>query len=386
MPSSPAPFGPSTRLVHAGEHSTEYAGAVVLPVFRSAMYDESVSVDDQVVYIRYHNTPNHRAVAAKLAALEGCEDAVVLGSGMAAISSAVLSVVRSGDHVLAQQTLYGGTHALFTQDLPALGVEVEFVDSDDPRDWQARRRDTTRLVYVEAISNPLLHVTDLVGIATWAREAGLVSMIDATMTTPVGLQPTRLGYDLVVHSATKFLNGHSDIVAGAVLGSRERCRAVLHKAQHLGGSLDPDACAQLMRGMKTLALRWERQCATALDLARWLHEHPRVDRVLYPGLPSHPSHARAREWLHGDGALFAFDVGDADTARALQDRLELFTAAPSFGGVESLITRPAHTSHALLGPEARAERGIGDGLLRVAVGVEDVEDLRADLRNAIGSP
>ncbi|HKK72946.1 MAG TPA: PLP-dependent aspartate aminotransferase family protein [Candidatus Krumholzibacteria bacterium] len=382
QPTSRQP-GPSTRLVHAGERATEYDGAVVLPVFRSAMYDESVSVDDQVVYIRYHNTPNHRAVAAKLAALEGCEDAVVLGSGMAAISSAVLSVVRSGDHVLAQHTLYGGTHALFTQDLPALGVEVEFVESDDPRDWNALRRDTTRLAYVEAISNPLLHVTDLEGIAEWARGAGLVSMIDATMTTPIGLQPTRMGFDLVVHSATKFLNGHSDIVAGAVLGSRELCRGVLHKAQHLGGSLDPDACAQLMRGMKTLALRWERQCATALDLARWLHEHPRVERVLYPGLASHPSHRRAEQWLNGFGALFAFDVGDAATARSLQDGLEYFTAAPSFGGVESLITRPAHTSHALLGTVARAERGIGDGLLRVAVGVEDVEDLRGDLQRAL---
>jgi len=272
---------------------------------------------------------------------------------------------------------------LFTQDLPALGVEVEFVESDDPRDWNALRRDTTRLAYVEAISNPLLHVTDLEGIAEWARGAGLVSMIDATMTTPIGLQPTRMGFDLVVHSATKFLNGHSDIVAGAVLGSRELCRGVLHKAQHLGGSLDPDACAQLMRGMKTLALRWERQCATALDLARWLHEHPRVERVLYPGLASHPSHRRAEQWLNGFGALFAFDVGDAATARSLQDGLEYFTAAPSFGGVESLITRPAHTSHALLGTVARAERGIGDGLLRVAVGVEDVEDLRGDLQRAL---
>lgn len=375
--------GPATRLIHTGERPGAYDGAVVQPVFRSAMYDEAVAVDDQVVYIRYHNTPNHRAVAAKLATLEGGEDAVVLGSGMAAISSSVLSVLKSGDHLLAQDTLYGGTHALFTQDLPDLGIEVEFVGSDDVEDWRARRRPNTRAVYVEAIGNPLLHVTDLVGLRDWARTEGLVSMIDATMATPLGLKPHARGFDLSIHSATKYLNGHSDIVAGAVIGSRALCRAVLHKAQHLGGALDPDACALLTRGMKTLPLRFERQCATASTLAAWLDGHPKIDMVLYPGLPTHPSFERARENLAYAGGLLAFDVGTADVARRVQERLRWFTSAPSFGGVESLITRPAHTSHALLGAEARAARGIGDGLLRIAVGLEDVEDLRADLEQAL---
>jgi len=377
------PQGATTRLVHAGEHPGEFAGAVVRPVFRSAMYEESVEVDDQVVYIRYHNTPNHRAVAAKLAALEGAEDAVVLGSGMAAISSAVLSVVRAGDHVLAQRTVYGGTHAFFTEDLPAMGIEVEFVASADVADWRDRVRETTRAVYVEAIGNPLLHVPDLAGLRDLARDHGLVSMIDATMATPLGLRPNARGFDLSIHSATKYLNGHSDIVAGAVVGSRERCRAVLHKAQHLGGSLDPDACALLMRGMKTLALRFERQCATATLLAAALDEHPKVDGVVHPSLRSHSTFEWAQEFLAFPGALFCFDLGSAARAQRLQQDLAYFTAAPSFGGVESLITRPAHTSHKLLGAQARAERGIGDGLLRVAVGIEDAEDLLGDLEQAL---
>lgn len=377
------PHGQTTRLVHVGESPGEFAGAVVRPVFRSAMYDEGVEIDDQVVYIRYHNTPNHRAVAAKLAALEGAEDAVVLGSGMAAISSAVLSVVGAGDHVLAQRTVYGGTHALFTQDLPALGIEVEFVDSDDVAVWRDLVRPTTRAVYVEAISNPLLQVPDLAGLRDLARERGLVSMIDATMATPLGLRPAARAFDLSIHSATKYLNGHSDIVAGAVIGSRERCRAVLHKAQHFGGSLDPDACALLMRGMKTLALRFERQCATATQLAAALDSHPKVDGVIHPSLPSHRTYAWAQEYLAYPGALFGFDLGTAARARTLQERLEFFTAAPSFGGVESLVTRPAHTSHKLLGAEARAERGIGDGMIRVAVGIEDAEDLLRDLEQAL---
>ena len=240
--------GVSTRLVHAGEESGAHAGAVVLPVFRSAMYDESEEVDDHVVYIRYHNTPNHRAVAAKLAALEGAEDAVVLGSGMAAISSSVLSVLRTGDHLLAQSTLYGGTHAFFTEDLPALGIEVEFVDADDVDGWEALRRPQTRAIYVEAIGNPLLGVVDLPGLRDWARAHGLTSMIDATVATPIGLQPRARGFDLSIHSATKFLNGHSDIVAGAVIGTRERCRAVLRKARPPGRKSRPGRLRAVVAG------------------------------------------------------------------------------------------------------------------------------------------
>lgn len=377
------PRGETTRLVHTGEHAGEYAGAVVTPVFRSAMYEETEQVDDQVVYIRYHNTPNHRAVAAKLASIEGTEAAVVLGSGMAAISASVLAVLGHGDRLLAQRTLYGGTHALFTRDLPAMGIEVDFVEGDEVGVWEAARRPGTKAIYVEAITNPSLHVPALDRIAAWARDAGLVSMIDATMVTPLGRRPEARGFDLTIHSATKYLNGHSDIVAGAVAGSARLCRAVLEKAQRLGGSLDPDACALLSRGMKTLALRYERQCTTAARLAKWLDGDPRIGRVVYPGLPSHPSYANAERLLVRPGALFAFEVDGAERARGLQERLRLFAAAPSFGGVESLITRPAHTSHKSLGPQARAERGIGDGLLRIAVGIEDFEDLRADLEQAL---
>lgn len=358
-------------------------GSVVMPIYRSAMYEEDQRIDGQVAYVRYGNTPNQRALAAKLAALEGTEDAVVLASGMAAISSALLSVLRAGDHLLVQDCLYGGTHTLLTRDLPELGMEVEFVSGDRPDDYERLRRPNTRAVYVETLTNPVLHVTALDEIARWARGAGIVSLIDNTMASPLLFRPHEHGFDLSIHSATKFLNGHSDLVGGVVLGSHERVQAVRMKAQRLGGSLDPTACFLLMRGVKTLQVRMERASRTATELATWLQGHPGVRRVLFPGLATHPSYERARRLLSGSGALLAFEVDGREQAERVQRNLRLFTAAPSFGGVESLITRPPATSHSGLDAQERARLGISDGLLRVSVGLEDFEDLRADLAQAL---
>lgn len=380
---SPRARGIGTHLVHAGEYEHEVVGAVVMPIHRSAMYAETEQVDGQVLYLRYHNTPDQRALAAKLAVLEGTEDGVVLASGMAAISSALLSVLRSGDHLLAQDCLYGGTHTFFTRDLPELGIEVDFVRGDEVENYERSCRPNTRAVYLETLANPLLHVTALDEIARWASRRGLVSIVDNTMATPLLFRPHEHGFDLSLHSATKYLNGHSDLVGGVVLGGRDRVRAVREKAQCLGGSLDPAACYLLSRGLKTLQVRMERASRTAEQIAAWLTRQPLVQRVYYPGLPSHPSHERARRLLDGWGALLAFEVQGRARAEALQRALRLFTAAPSFGGVESLITRPLATSHSRMTAQERARRGISDGLLRVSVGLEDVEDLIDDLARAL---
>jgi cystathionine beta-lyase/cystathionine gamma-synthase len=303
---------------------------------------------------------------------------------MAAITSALLSLLRRGDHLLAQDVLYGGTRTFLSEDLPQLGVEVEFVAEDDAAAWQRRVRPNTRAVYVESLTNPLLHVTDLLGIARMARAAQLVSIIDNTIPTPLYFRPIEHGFDLVVHSATKFLNGHSDIVAGAVLGRRELVERALHKLNHLGGSLDPHACMLLHRGMRTLKLRLDHQSATALELARRLAQHRGIGAVYHPGLPAHASHGRAAQYFDGYGALLSFRLEKGrDVADKFLRSLRLALFAPSFGGTETLITRPATSSHAGLCEADRARLGLDDGLLRVAVGLEDAVDLCRDFDAAL---
>jgi cystathionine beta-lyase/cystathionine gamma-synthase len=375
-----------TRLVHAGEPIPRIGGAVTMPVFQSSTFEYGGQGRyDDVRYLRLNNSPNHEVLHRKLADIEGGEAALVTASGMAAISAALLTVLRPGDHLLAQRTLYGGTHDFVTETLARWGVHHDFVDASDPSGWAAALRPTTRAVYVEAITNPLLEVADLPAVAGFAREHGLVSLIDATFATPVLLQPIALGFDLVLHSATKYLNGHSDIVAGAVIGRARLVQDVRHTLNLLGGSLDPHACFLLHRGLKTLGVRVRQQCTTALAVARALHEHPRVTRVCYPGLPSHPGHARAKALLRGGfGGMLSFELrGGVEATQELFSRMRLPIDAPSLGGPETLVTRPAQTSHAGLDPELRRGLGIGDGLVRMSVGLEDAEDLVADLRQAL---
>ncbi len=374
-----------TALVHAGEPRPRIEGAVAMPVFQSSTFelDGGGSYHD-VRYIRLNNTPNHHALHAKLAALEGAEAALVTASGMAAISSTLLSLLAHGDHLLVHDTLYGGTHDLVTKDLARLGIAHTFVDADDPSSWASALRPTTRAFYVETLTNPLLEVVDLRAVTAFCRERGIVSVVDNTCATPVNYRPVEHGFDLVVHSATKYLNGHSDLVAGAVCGTTERVQAVKHKLDHLGGSLDPHACFLLHRGIKTLALRVRHQNDSTLAIARFLERHAAVARVHYPGLESHRRHARAREWLRGCGGLLSFElVGGLAAAERFISRLTLPANAPSLGGVETLVTRPAATSHAGLSPEERARRGIADGLVRISVGLEATEDLVEDLARAL---
>ncbi len=374
-----------TRLIHAGEPATRPAGAVSMPVFQSATFEYAgASSYDDLKYIRMNNTPNHEVLHRKLAALENAEAALVTASGMAAITTTLLALFSPGDHLLVQSGLYGGTQDFLVSDFAALGYRFDFIDVDDSADWAAKLTPATRGLYVETITNPLLRVGDLAGLAAFARNNGLIAMIDNTFATPVNFRPAEWGYDVSLHSCTKYLNGHSDIVAGAVIGRKEAIAAVAHKLIHLGGSLDPHACFLLHRGMKTLALRVRHQNRSALAVAEHLAGHPAVDAVNYPGLANHPGHARAGNLLAGFGGMVSFTLkGGLAAAERFMQRLTLPIVAPSLGGVETLITRPATTSHAGLSPAARRAAGISDALVRLSVGIEDTADLIEDLTAAL---
>ncbi|MSS71825.1 MAG: aminotransferase class I/II-fold pyridoxal phosphate-dependent enzyme [Candidatus Latescibacteria bacterium] len=378
------PFkGIETQLIHAGEVRVE--GAVCLPVFQSSTFEYSGQGSyHDLKYIRLNNTPNHHALHTKLAAIEGGEAALVMASGMAAISTALIAFLKAGDHLLAQSCLYGGTHSFITQDLPDLGVTFDFIDGNDPDSWAGKLRPETRAIYVETMTNPLLEVPDLRAVVRFARAHDLVSMVDNTFASPVNFRPLAHGFDLSLHSCTKYLNGHSDIVAGCVIGKETHVSRILHKLNHLGGSLDPHACFLLHRGMKTLALRVRQQNENALRLSQFLSAHPAVERVNYPGLETHPQHRRARELFEGCGGVLSFEMrGGVKEADALISRLKLPISAPSLGGVESLITRPVTTSHSGLSREEHARVGINDKLIRVAVGIESPDDLCADFEQAL---
>ncbi len=373
----------STMLVHAGRRSIE--GAVVPPVFHSANYLNNDAGDyGGVTYLRLSNTPQLVALGEKLAAIEGAERALPLASGMAAVSTALLSVLSAGDHLLVQRNVYGGTATFLRDDLARLGVTATEIDATDPAGWAAAVTPRTRAVYVEAVSNPLLEVPELDAVVAFARERGLVSLIDNTFQSPVGFRPVPFGFDLVVHSATKYLNGHSDLVAGVVAGSAARLERVAHVSHHLGGSLDPHAAFLLDRGLKTLELRLARQTATAARLATFLAGHPAVARVRWPGLPGDPGHERARRFYRHFGAMITFDVRTDAAADALLGRLRLALHAASLGGVETLVVRPSRSSHLGLSPGERELLGITDRMIRLSVGIEDAEDLVEDFGQALG--
>jgi len=374
-----------TKLVHAGEPEPRLAGAVVAPIFQTANYEFAGEASyHDIRYMRLNNSPNHIALGRKLAAVEGAEAAVVTGSGMAAISTALLTVLGGGDHLLVQDSLYGGTNSLLTVDFPALGIEHDFVDAAEPDSWRARLRPNTRAFYVETITNPTIRVGDLQAVVSFAREHGLTKLIDNTFASPVNLRPIEHGFDLSLHSCTKYLNGHSDIVAGAVVGSSELVGRVTNKLDHLGGCLDTHACFLLNRGMKTLALRVRRQNESALKLARFLEGHRRVERVNYPGLASSTSHERAARLLDGFGGMLSFELsGGVQAAERFQKRVRIAVVAASLGGPETLVTIPATTSHAGLSPAERERAGVPDSLVRISVGIEDADELIEDFRQAM---
>jgi cystathionine beta-lyase/cystathionine gamma-synthase len=379
----------TTRAVHQGEPRSGTGFAGVLPIYQSTIFDLDPKIDDyhQIKYPRLNNLPNHQLLADKLASLEGGAAAVVASSGMAAISTTLLTVLRSGDHLLAQSCLYGGTHQFLVGDLADLGIEHTFVDGNDPAAWKEALRPNTRAFYSETLTNPLVEMADHEEIVAFSRRHRLTTMIDNTFATPVNFRPIEHGYDFALHSATKYLNGHSDLAAGAIVAREPELLArVLHRLNHLGGNLDPHACYLLNRGLKTLTLRVERQNANALALATFLEEHPAVGKVNHPGLASHSQHARAKSMLAGFGGMLSFELrGGRSAALALIDALEIPIHSGSLGGVESLVTLPSLTSHRALSAAERERIGITDGLVRLSVGIEDIGDLRDDFEQALGA-
>lgn len=374
--------GPSTLAVHAGAPPATPGAPVVAPLVASATFYSAADPADEVLYGRYANADSYRRLGEKLAALEGAEAGLVAGSGMAAISLALLTFAGAGDHIVAADSLYGGTLRLLTGELPRLGIETTFVDPAG--DWAGALRPETRLLYMEVPVNPTLRVPDVRPVAALARQRGLPLVVDATFATPVNFRALEWGADVVVHSGTKYLGGHSDLVAGAVCGRRSVVETARERLQSFGPSLDPHAVWLLDRGLKTLAVRVERQNRTALALARWLGTHPAVAAVHHPGLEDHPDHAIAAELFDGFGGMLSFVVrGGDEAARAVMGRFRLIAVAPSLGGVESLASMPRYTSHASLTAEARRAAGIDDGFIRLSVGVEDEPDLRADLLEAL---
>jgi len=374
-----------TKLIHAGEPDPLIGGAVSLPIFQSSTYEYTGQTSyHDLKYIRLNNTPNHIALHKKLAAVEGAEHALVAGSGMAAISATLLTILSSGDHFLAQECLYGGTHDFITKDLPCFGISFDFIDGDAPESWKEKLRPNTKAIYVETMTNPLLQVADLRAVVAFAKSHGMVSVIDNTFASPINFRPPEWGFDLSLHSCTKYLNGHSDIVAGAVIGRTRLIDEITHTLNHLGGSLDPHACFLLHRGLKTLAVRMRYQNESALTIARFLEGHTEVGTVNYPGLESHPRHQRARELLDGFSGMLSFELrGGIKAAERLLERIAIPIVAPSLGGVETLITRPAITSHSGMSREDRLALGISDDLIRLSVGIEAAEDLIEDFDQAL---
>lgn len=376
-----------TRLVHGDWEGVFDRGAAIAPISRSTVFERRVGAGDQyedVLYPRLNNTPNHCVLNRKLASLEGTDMALACGSGMAAVSTALLSVLKPADHLLIQRDVYGGTYALVTNDLKHWGVEFDFIDACDSSGWAAKARSNTKAIYVEGISNPLMRVADHRAVVDFAKTRNLVSVIDNTFLSPALFRPVSLGYDLVVHSATKYLNGHSDLVAGVVAGGEEYMGAVRSRLNHLGGMLDPQGCFLLERGMKTLSLRMDRQGQSARQVAEFLEARADVTWVRYVGLPSHPHHGRAKDYFASFGGMLAFELdGNVSRRDRFLSSLRLALNAPSLGGPETLVTCPVTTSHASLDDSHLRLLGIGPNLLRLSVGLEHPDDIVDDLRQAL---
>lgn len=367
-----------TLSVHAGSHGDPRYKGLVTPIYPSSAYD----YESEVLYPRYYNTPNQKAVVEKMAALENGEDGLVFSSGMAAIMTSLLAMVKQGDHVLFQNDLYGGTHHAALSELPRYGIDYSMVDVSDLKTFEKGIRKNTRVIYVETPSNPLLKITDLGAVAKVAKKYGLITIIDNTFASPVNQNPIDLGIDIVTHSGTKYIGGHSDLCCGVIVSSKELTKKIKGSALNFGGSLDAHACYLVERSLKTIVLRVRQQNKNALDIARFLETESAISKVNYPGLKNHPGHSIARKQMPGGfGGMLSFEIkGDPEK---LMKKLKYIKRAVSLGGVESSINTPVRTSHAKLSPAERKAAGISDKLMRLSVGIEETEDLINDIRQAL---
>jgi len=378
-------LGLSTLAVHGSPHRRADWTPVVSPIYQSSTFTNPIGSDEEVMYSRYGNNPNQVSVAQKYAALEGAEAAIFVSSGMAATALAHFAVLRPGDHLLSSSWIYGGTRRLFDEEFARLGIEVSYVQPDQPRLWRRSVRKATRAIFVETPTNPLLRLLDLIPVAQIAKEAGLALLVDATFASPINFRPLEHGADVVITSATKYLNGHSDVVAGAVAGTASLVEEVTRLMMLWGQAIDPHAAWLVERGMSTLAVRMARHNANGLAVAKWAAQHSGISKVYYPGLPSHPEYELACQVLDGFGGMVGLELNEsAATTERFLKRLKLVAHAPSLAGVESLISEPRLTSHRHLTEEQRAKLGITDGFVRLSCGLEDADDLIADLEQALG--
>ncbi len=386
--------GFSTAAVHAGTTDDPVSGAVGTPIYQTSTFlldDEQYrSVEegyarDRFIYTRYGN-PNQWALQTKLAALEGAESALVFSSGMAAITATVMAMMDKGAHIVASNELYGGTYNLFNQELPTLNMSVSYVDPRDYDAIEAAIQPNTQMLYFEALTNPLLKLVDIKRLSQIAKRNQIRLIIDGTFLTPISCRIVELGADLVIHSASKYLNGHSDLIAGAVMGSRKLVDMIWPRLLAYGGSLDPHACFLFERGLKTLAIRMAAHENSALQLAQFLEQHPLVKRVFYPLLESHPDNSLAVSVLKNGGGMISFEIEGGDNAALkLLKRLNIPKQATSLGGVESLVSLPFNTSHAGYTSKQRQDMGINPGCIRLSVGIEDAADLINDFEQALNS-
>ena len=380
---------PETEAVRGGTDLHKKNGPLATPIYQTSTFEVTDS-DQQVratstdmFYTRYGN-PTHTVAEKAIAELEGADAALLFASGMNAITTAMLSLLKSGDHVVAQRDIYGGATKFFSQWLPKFGIETTFVDTVEYDQHARAIQRNTKLLYMESPTNPTLRVVDLRQVTALARQHNLITFIDSTFATPINQRPADFGIDLIMHSGTKYFAGHSDLICGIVAGRQELVQKIHETRTTLGGTMDPHAAWLLLRGIKTLAVRVQRQNDNALRVARFLAQHARVRRVHYPFLEGHPQRALAMEMMHGGGGVLSFEVdGTGEDARRLSEALHLFTLAPSLGGVDSLVTIPVLTSHGMISAEHRQKMGVTDQLIRLSVGIENADDLIADLEQAL---
>jgi cystathionine beta-lyase/cystathionine gamma-synthase len=377
-------LGLSTTAIHGGETRPTPGMGVTAPIVQSVNYVQEPGTSEGLLYTRYGNTPNAERVQKRLALLEGSEAALVLASGMGATSCAMLALLRAGDHLVSSSWIYGGTRKLFTEDLPGMGIEVSFVNPLEPRAWRKALKKNTRVLFLESPVNPTCRVLELNSLQSLAHSEGIALVVDSTFASPVNFRPIEHGVDVVIHSATKYLNGHHDILAGVVCGNEPLIDEVRRKMLVWGQAPDPFACWLLERGLKTLDVRVKRQNENAMQIAQWCSKRSEIAKVHYPGLPNHPDHVTAKAILDGFGGMLAIELkGGGPATLNFIKKLQLFTYAASLGGVDSLVIEPRYSSHAFMTSEEREKIGIPDGFLRMSIGIENAEDLIADIEQAL---
>jgi cystathionine beta-lyase len=373
--------GVDTKCVHSGDLIDDRFKGATSPLFPSTAYDFIDVNEDK--YPRYFNTPNQLALSKKIADLENSEDALLFGSGIAAIFSSLFSFIKSGDHVIFQSSIYGGTLNLVIKEFKKFNIKYSLVDSFDLKDYEKEIKSNTKIIFIESPSNPLLKLIDLKSVAELCKKNNLISIIDNTFSSPINQNPSDFGIDIIIHSATKYLGGHSDILAGALASNKKYIQTIKESSINYGGNLSDYTVWLLERSIKTLSLRVAKQNENALKVAKFLFEHQKVNSVNYPGLKSHPDYELSLTQMKGFGGMLSFELNDLNEAIKFTRKIKLIKSAMSLGGVESTICSPTLTSHSKISKEEREKIGIFDGLLRFSVGIEDFEDIKKDLDQAL---